>query len=125
MATKIDIVIEVLNRAQGEIQRIASEISQLGRSGQDSTSVFARLKGAIDENSSSANAFKLEVAGIVGGLALAVKSAVDAGAELSHFSERTGISVTQLSALARGARQYGVSQDELNISLRNFERVVS
>src|SRR5437773_138378 len=118
--TNIQIVIESINKAQADLAQASAGIRGLSQAAEAGTTLFGRLQTVLHENASAVHAFQIEMAGIVTGLILAGKHAIEAAAELGRFAERTGISVEQLSAFAKAGKQFRLTQEDLNIAFRNF-----
>lgn len=87
----------------------------------DTAAAFASAKSQLEQFTSSYAALGALVStGVVGGLVATVKSAIDAGDQFNKLSQKTGIAVESLSALAYAGKLSDVSIEALATGIKKL-----
>ena len=89
------------------------------------TAASARLRGWADSVKSLGNSLMLSGGALTGAFAFVTRGFAESGAELAHMSQRTGIGVEDLSALAFAAKMTGTDMTTAEGAIRRMQKSIA
>lgn len=112
MNDSVKILLEVVDKATPELQKFQQNLSKTGV--------------AIKSFAATAATMAVAVAGaVVAGMAAMVKKTIDAADAMDEMSQRTGVSVESLSALAYAAKFGGITTEQLEQGLTKLNKSIA
>jgi len=113
MEESIKIILEAVQRAQGELANTVKEIDKITAATKKQRSAFEQVDGIIQKHRGTLLAVSAAAAAVAASMVLLVKNTIKTGDEFNALSQKTGVSVENLSTLTAVAKNANLEQGEL------------
>lgn len=125
MEESIKIILEAVSRAQGELAATVKQINEITAATKKQRNAFEEADKILQKHKTSLLAIGAAAAAVAAAMVVLVKSSIKLGDELLSLSQKSGVSVENLSTLAPVAKNANLELNELAGGLKFLNKSIN